>query len=345
MRGIGRQWGVVGIVGLVLLACAAPVRASTVTVGSPMTIPIPEKSRVHFPGPETIANVALAQSGASVTSPISGTVVRWRMAANYLGGPFALRVLKPDSSGDFFRYGALSASVSPTAGPQTITTSLPIQAGDLIALEVPSMSAVPFLKIPSSRAGWSSAFSPPVPEGEAWGPMFEEPEWEFGFNADVQPPPTLGVIAPSAGSVAGGATVTMTGSDFEGASAVKFGNVAAQSFMVSSETQLTAVAPPSAQVATVSVSVTTPAGVASSPSGFTYDGCTVPDVARLKLSAAKKAIRAANCAVGHVRKKKDRRKVRRVLSQQPVAGSVRPPGSKVALVLGAQPASHHHSAN
>jgi len=341
MRGVAQQWGLAGVVGVVLLACACSAQAATITVGSPMTIPIPEKSRVIFKsGLVTIANLALAAPGARATSPVSGTVVRWRMAANYLGGPYALRVLRLDSSGTFYWYGAISAPVWPTSGPQTITTNLPIQAGDLIALEVPATNGIPFLKIPGSRSGgyW---VVPPMSEKDFWAPQFEDEEWEYGFNADVQPPPVLTTVSPTIGTVAGGTTVTMTGSDFEGTTAVKFGNTPAQSFAVNSGGQLTAVAPTSVQVSTVAVSVTTLAGTASLPSSFTYRGCVVPNVKGRKLRGAKKVIRAANCAMGHVDlRKSGRKKVGRILVQQPTAGTVTSPGSKVTVVRGIRLPGH-----
>ena len=56
-------------------------------------------------------------------------------------------------------------------------------------------------------------------------------------------PPTLSAISPSSGRAAGGTVVTLTGSGFAGASAVKFGSSAAQSFEVQSDSSITAVAP------------------------------------------------------------------------------------------------------
>ena len=55
--------------------------------------------------------------------------------------------------------------------------------------------------------------------------------------------------------------MVISGSSFTGASAVSFGGVAAQSFVVSSATRITAVVPVAAQ--SIDVSVTTPLGTAS----------------------------------------------------------------------------------
>lgn len=76
-------------------------------------------------------------------------------------------------------------------------------------------------------------------------------------------PPALPVVsgvAPITGAIAGGETVTLTGTGFTGATAVSFGAVAATSFSVVDDTSITAVSP-AQDAATVNVTVTTPAGV------------------------------------------------------------------------------------
>jgi hypothetical protein len=82
--------------------------------------------------------------------------------------------------------------------------------------------------------------------------------------------PSVTGVSPSQGPVAGGTTVTLTGTNFSGATAVQFGGVAA-SFTVNSGTQITAVAPAHAAGA-AAVTVTTPGGTsnAADPSGFFF---------------------------------------------------------------------------
>ncbi len=75
------------------------------------------------------------------------------------------------------------------------------------------------------------------------------------------PAPTLNAISPSAGSAAGGTTVTLTGTNLSTASTVSFGSTAATSFTVDSDTQITAVSP--AGTGTVQVTVTTVAGTSN----------------------------------------------------------------------------------
>jgi hypothetical protein len=84
-------------------------------------------------------------------------------------------------------------------------------------------------------------------------------------------PPSVSAVAPSAGPVAGGAAVTVTGNEFSGASAVTFGSTPATSFKVLSSTQISAVAP-AHPAGTVDLRITTSGGTSASGNTdrFTY---------------------------------------------------------------------------
>ncbi len=61
--------------------------------------------------------------------------------------------------------------------------------------------------------------------------------------------------------------------------------------------------------------------------------CVVPNVKRKTLTAAKRAIRAAHCAVGRITKAYSRARIGTVISQKPAPRTRRSSGSKVSLVL------------
>jgi hypothetical protein len=85
--------------------------------------------------------------------------------------------------------------------------------------------------------------------------------------------PTVTGVSPSSGPALGGTTVTITGTDFTGATEVQFYPAAATSFTVVSSTEIAAVTP--ARVpGTYYIIVTTPDGtnLASSGGAFTYIG-------------------------------------------------------------------------
>jgi hypothetical protein len=68
-----------------------------------------------------------------------------------------------------------------------------------------------------------------------------------------------------------------------------------------------------------------------------FNGCTVPNVVGKTLSAAKKAIAHAHCAVGKVSHKVSAAPKGRVISQKPKSGTHGDYGSKVSLVVSAGP--------
>jgi len=82
--------------------------------------------------------------------------------------------------------------------------------------------------------------------------------------------PTVTGVSPNVGPTTGGTTVTITGLNLLGASAVKFGAVPATSFTVESATTIRAIAP--AGSGTVDVTVTTESGTSpgGAPDRFTY---------------------------------------------------------------------------
>lgn len=78
-------------------------------------------------------------------------------------------------------------------------------------------------------------------------------------------------VSPTVGPLAGGTSVTITGSGFTGATAVKFGSTAATGYTVNSDTQITATSP-AESAGTVDITVTTADGVSptSAADQFTY---------------------------------------------------------------------------
>jgi antibiotic biosynthesis monooxygenase (ABM) superfamily enzyme len=83
--------------------------------------------------------------------------------------------------------------------------------------------------------------------------------------------PTVAAVSPNGGPPAGGTSVTITGTNLTGASAVSFGGSAAARFAVNGATSITAIAPAGA-VGTVDVTVTTGSGTSATSAAdhFTY---------------------------------------------------------------------------
>jgi hypothetical protein len=96
----------------------------------------------------------------------------------------------------------------------------------------------------------------------------------ISFTGQPTPQSVVSSLSPNAGPITGGTSVTITGLNLSGATAVHFGSVAATSFANVSATSVTAVSPAVASGATVPVVVTTPLGASVAGStgsnNFTY---------------------------------------------------------------------------
>ncbi|MGA8725937.1 MAG: protease pro-enzyme activation domain-containing protein [Acidimicrobiales bacterium] len=135
------------------------------------------------------------------------------------------------SAAPVVRFGGVSASVLAHT-PTSVTVVTPsVGTGRQVAVRV-------------TTAGTAAGTSAAVP---ASGYAFVSPQ--------------VTVVAPSKGPTTGGVRVTVLGSDFTNATAVRFGGTEATSFSLTSSSSLTAVVPPGpAGGATVDVSVANPDG-------------------------------------------------------------------------------------
>jgi hypothetical protein len=295
-----------------------------------------------------VVNSSLTQAGAQVTSPVGGLVVRWHVLDGDSAGTYRLRAASPLGAGTFL-FAASSASVSsvPTTGVQTFTATMPIAAGQTIAIDLSPTASIGL----GSGLGEFAEWHPAPLEGTSPAAVGGGTA-AIGFNAEVQPAPTVTALGPASGPPAGGTSLTITGTDLEGASAVSFGAEPASSFTVDSESQITAVAP-AAAAGTVQLSVTTAAGKATSAQSFTYiapsspapttampttpgpvSRCVVPRLKGQKLKASEKALKKARCKVGPVKKKAGATaRTGKVVKQSRTPGTVLPAGAKVTLTI------------
>jgi hypothetical protein len=312
------------------LALMAPIaaQASTITVGSVLP---PGSTPTAFGQVETFFNTALPEKGANLISPVAGAIVRWRIQ-DAEGGPFYLRVLRPNGSGGYMAAGTSNPATPSGSGLQTFTANLPIEAGDLIGVDPTNITdKIGIAEVAGASYGF--IFPPPF-DGATVAPSGTIAGREVELSAEVQPAPKISSIAPDFGPVSGGTTVTITGTDLASTSAVKFGTVPAASFKAESETKITAVAPPSATVSSVDVTATTLAGTSAvtKDDQFFYEGCVVPKLKGKKLKASKRALYRADCKVGTIKRRHGR--PGRVTKQNPKPEKVMAPGTKVNLTVG-----------
>jgi hypothetical protein len=325
------------VVALTVLLFAAPVQAQT-TIGqlAPGLNPTPYCDSGPFDG----SQIGSAQS--VYTAPVSGIVTSWSTnAAAGIGQQLTFKIYRPLGGplrGESFLVVAHD-------GPRTLTPSrintfsvaFPIQVGDVIStddvnatIEVPS--ACEFET--GNPADLVSYTEGDAPDGSTILTEGTEEEVRMNVTATILPPPVIASLTPAAGSIKGGTSIIIVGSNFGSVKGVSFGGVPATSFSVDSEVQITAVSPPSSSLGRVAVTVANAAGTGTSAELFSYQGCKVPKLTGKKLKAAKRQLRKMDCRLGRVKKRKGATvKTGKVAKQKPKSGKLLTPGSKVNVTL------------
>jgi alpha-tubulin suppressor-like RCC1 family protein len=178
----------------------------------------------------------------------------------------------PASSSDRFTYGVGVTKLAPSSGPPTGGTSVTITGHGFTgatAVKFGSSEATSFIvesdtTITAVAPAGVGVVDVTVSAPEGTSPT--SPVDQFSYA------PVVTRVSPDIGGAAGGTSVTITGSNFTGATAVKFGSNEAASFKVESDTTITATAP--AGHKTVDVTVTGPGGTStkSAADEFIYEG-------------------------------------------------------------------------
>ena len=229
----------------------------------------------------TGATVDFGLTGATGVTVVSGTSITAVSPAG-TAGTVDVTVTTPGgtsatSPADQFTYDPVPTitSVAPAAGPLAGGTTVTITGTGFVTGATVDFGLTGATGVTVVSATSITAVSPAVPAGTVdvtvttpGGTSATLPADQFTYD----PVPTITSVAPASGPVAGGTTVTVTGTGFTGATAVTFGTTAATSYTVVSATSITAVSP-AGSAGTVDVTVTTPGGTsATSPADqFTYD--------------------------------------------------------------------------
>jgi hypothetical protein len=124
---------------------------------------------------------------------------------------------------------------------------------------------------PNSGYSVASVLVDGVSQGAIKTYTFSNVQATHTISATFVAAPTVTGISPTNGPIAGGTSVAITGTGFTGATAVKFGTIAATSYTVNSATSITATSP-AGSAGTVDITVTTPGGTSATSSAdkFTY---------------------------------------------------------------------------
>ncbi len=326
------------VVGALMLFPAASAQAAPITLGQTSSTGI----ECFTAYPYTELQTATAEPPSYTVPTGGGTIISWSHDANAsTKTQLRLKVYRPTAEANEFTLIGESA-LEPISPNQlnTFPTQIPVQAGDLLGYTRAANSEMRCLFSTTSPVD-TVADAPSVDAPLGATTIFNSPgsNYRINISAVLESPPGIRSISQASGPTSGGTPVTITGHDFTAANSVKFGALAAASFSVNSDTQITVISPPSTGPGPVDVTVTTPAGTsATSPADqFTYTAriassggpksCIVPKLKGKKLKVAKKLLLKAECKLGKVKGKKNKSAMVKKQSAKP--GTVLAAGSKV----------------
>ncbi len=192
------------------------------------------------------------------------------------------------SGADQFTYIAppTVTAISPTAGPATGGTSVTVTGTNFTAATAVNFGAAAATTFTVNSPTSITATAPAgtgtvdIRVTTVGGASAISAADQYTFVAA----PTITSISPAAGPTTGGTTVTITGTNLSGASAVNFGGTAAATFTVNSATSITATAP-AGSAGTVDIRVTTTGGTSATSGADQYTFVAAPTVTSISPTA------------------------------------------------------------
>jgi hypothetical protein len=293
---------VVAVVALSAVAGVGNATATTVRLG-PSPLDVSGGSNYCDGGPGGCASrswVHTVSLGGAYATAARGKIVNWRVAGSAgSGSALELWVVRAASSSTSAVAGPSVAS-NLAGGDNPVSPPLPFEAGDGIAVTAVGGSSSSGVHV--AAGGSAREFTPGFTVLNSPLSTWSDTSVVLQFNADIVLAPVVTETSPATGSSSGGATVTITGSNLDGATGVSFGGTPATAFNIVSPTSITATAPPSEGGSTVDVTVTGPGGTSVAVPGarFSYIAsppappadATPPVITRLGISP--RAFVAAN---------------------------------------------------
>jgi large repetitive protein len=275
------------------------VAAPTVTSVSPTAGPTGGGQTVTITGTGFAAapgTGAVKFGAANATYTInSNTQITATSPANS-AGTYDITVATPGgtsatSAADQYTYVAAPTvtSVSPTAGPTSGGTTVTITGTGFAA--APGTGAVKFGAANATytiNSNTQITATSPANSAGTYDITVATPGGTSATSAADQftyiPAPTITSISPTAGPLGGGTTVTITGTNFTGVTAVTFGGTSASGFTFVNATTLTATSP-AGSAGTVDIRVTTGGGTSGTSAADQFTYVTAPTVTSVSPTA------------------------------------------------------------
>ncbi|MFS2109740.1 IPT/TIG domain-containing protein [Sphingomonas sp. Sphisp140] len=262
------------------------VSAPTVTAISPTTGPTSGGLTVVLTGTNFSGTTAVTFGGTAATGYTVNSTTQITATAPAGSGTVDVRVTtvggtSATSAADQYTYipAPTVTSISPTSGPGGGGTTVTITGTNLSGT-----TAVTFGGTPATGYTVNSATQITATAPAGTGTVDVRATTVGGTSATSAgdqytyiPAPAITSVSPTAGPTGGGTTVTITGTNLSGATAVTFGASPATGFTVNSATQITATAPAGA-AGTVDIRVTTPSGTSATSVADQYTYVAAPSV-------------------------------------------------------------------
>jgi hypothetical protein len=240
-------------------------------------------SGTHFAGATVVDFGSVAATNLVI---VSASVIKATSPAE-AAGMVDITVTTPGgvsatSVSDYFTFLAPPrvAGIGPASGPSAGGTSVTITGIGFTAATVVDFGTKPAASFIVVSPTQITAASPVEAAGMVdvtvtgpGGASVTSPADQFTYLAA----PTIAGLSPSAGPLAGGTSVTITGTGFTAASIVNFGTLPATNVAVVSPTQILAISPAEA-AGTVNVTVSTPGGVSTSLPAAQFNYLAAPTV-------------------------------------------------------------------
>ena len=253
----------------------------TVTGLAPVAGPATGGTEVTITGTNFSSTTAVTFGAASAASFVVDSSTQIRATAP-AGAPGSVDVRVTNSGGqsantaaDDFTFVAAPAvtSVSPSSGPTGGGTAVTITGTNLSGASAVSFGGTPASSFTVDSATQITATAPARVPGTVavrvttvGGQSPDTAADDYTYVAA----PTVALLVPNHGPLAGGTSVTITGTGLAGTSAVTFGGTSAASFTVISPTEITATAPARGSSGLVDVRVTTAGGLSANTPADDY---------------------------------------------------------------------------
>ena len=221
--------------------------------------------------------VTFGSVAATILPGASDTQLTVTCPGQFGAGVVDVRVTTPGGTSaaisapaDQFTYMAVPvmAGVSPASGPLAGGVTVTVTGGFFTGATRVAFGSMPATVLPGASDTKLTVTSPAATTSGAVDVTVTTPGGTSATSAPADqfsylPVPVVAGVSPASGPLAGGVTVTVTGSGFTGATRVAFGSMPATVLPGASDTKLTVTSPAATTSGAVDVTVTTPGGTSA----------------------------------------------------------------------------------